>query len=163
MKRIDFLKSACGCGLGLAGGASMLASAAWAQTAADGECESMKRFKDVWIETLMENLEKTLDEKSLAIEPGSRWENGYVASHTWKYQEEFLKVRYWIPLDSKRKNITRTGGNQWDSMWLLGRIGKRLQQARLQESTMMKKWGTSIRPQFDRQNSSANQTSQYRQ
>jgi hypothetical protein len=65
MKRIDFLKSACGCGLGLAGGASALASAAWTQTAREKECESMKRFKDVWIASLMENLEKTLDEKSL--------------------------------------------------------------------------------------------------
>ncbi len=65
MKRVEFLKSVCGCGLGLAGGASALASAAGPQSAADKECESMKRFKDAWIVSLMENLEKTLDKKSL--------------------------------------------------------------------------------------------------
>ncbi len=65
MKRKDFLKTACGCGLGLSAGASLLAAAAGVQAPADKELEAMKRFKDAWIKALMENLESTLDRKSL--------------------------------------------------------------------------------------------------
>ena len=47
MKRLDFLRSVCGCGLGLAGGASVLGLTAGGQFAADKECDAMRQFNDV--------------------------------------------------------------------------------------------------------------------
>lgn len=57
MKRKDFLKAAWG--MGLAGSATALKAPA--RTKSAKEEKPQDRFKEAWVLTLMENMEKTLD------------------------------------------------------------------------------------------------------
>jgi len=59
MKRKDFLKTACG--LGLAGGAAALKLPAAGQAEPAKEEKPRDYFKETWVKTLMENMEKGVD------------------------------------------------------------------------------------------------------
>ncbi|HPL14156.1 MAG TPA: hypothetical protein PK207_08130, partial [Candidatus Aminicenantes bacterium] len=59
MKRNDFLKAVCG--IGLAGRAAALNAGPGGRPKPEEQEKKRDRFKEAWLRTLMENMEKTLD------------------------------------------------------------------------------------------------------